>query len=446
MTLTKDIKLKIAYANRDNPYVDITPYELQVGFPTVSYDAFHPHSNEILIYVAPAMTFKDKEQVVGYTNKSKGYSVRVTKSVSVLSGSSGGRAIRDVVRKFNSGDLLITNKRVIFVGKDDSFEFLISRISTVKLLDKNSFVIQSGSTSKNVSLDPSLVAYAFGFINYVINQTSKGVDIYSSILEVQSQITPEQVELCNRVRLEVATLAPSRKKKKKSKIFLTLVGILVLFGIISVLNSNELSEDSFGGSSSKYSDVELLKLEGHPKVYDPLEMAQEFYSFVDSDKVQVVNSKIYAKLQRNVKEFTDDENLIYLVELPESGKYLGVLHINLFTPELTIDMSLDKAAELFVSYLPNDFFEHYSKDISYSYGNDSTTIYIYSCRLNESGIAYHNEGHGEYSYYYSFYIVHYKDTNQWILKTDYSAYGDKGLDWIEKYSDSWDINLKDYVK
>lgn len=54
MTITEEIKIKIANANKENPYVDITPYELGIAFPFVNYIGFHPDVDEILIYATPA--------------------------------------------------------------------------------------------------------------------------------------------------------------------------------------------------------------------------------------------------------------------------------------------------------------------------------------------------------------------------------------------------------
>ena len=70
----------------------------------------------------------------------------------------------------------------------------------------------------------------------------------------------------------------------------------------------------------------------------------------------------------------------------------------------------------------------------------------YSCRLNEAGVEYHNNGHSEYSYYYYFRITHYIDLNQWSIITGYAAYGDKDLSWIEKYTDPWEIDISNYIE
>lgn len=59
MTEIGQAKEKIIAHNRANPYVDITPYELKVGFPTVKYPGFFPQSGEVVLYAVPAATFKD---------------------------------------------------------------------------------------------------------------------------------------------------------------------------------------------------------------------------------------------------------------------------------------------------------------------------------------------------------------------------------------------------
>lgn len=452
MLVNKEVKVKIASANRANSYADITPYELGIAFPFVNYRDFHPLNDEILIYATPAATFKDKKQVVGYTGKSAGTNVRVTKGFSVKTGRTGSRVIRETVRQSNTGDLLITNKRVIFIGKDDSFEFQVGKISIVKLLDKNSFVIQSGSSSKNVWLDTALVVYAYALLNYVINQTAQGVDLYTSIRIEQSRITSEQIELCNQVRNDCAQLKLPKSKNKQgclwgvAKFLWFLIAVLAIVCIIIEISSNKKSTDTDNNSSVstfQYTLSEILTLENHPKIYDSFENARTFYE--DIDAVQLLTVQQHAQIERSLKKQTEDKNLLYFIQDPTHNKYIGTIQLNLYDKSIFADMTVDKAAELMVSYLPNNFFEFYSKDSSYKYTTNNCTTYVYSCRLNEAGVVYRNDGHSQYSFYYSFQIIHFEDTNQWRLETG-GAYGNKGLEWIKKYSDEWNVDFKEYMK
>ena len=108
-------------------------------------------------------------------------------------------------------------------------------------------------------------------------------------------------------------------------------------------------------------------------------------------------------------------------------------------------MTAEKGIAILLDYLPSDFLDYYSQDSSYKYGNDTTTIYTYSCRLNSAGVTHHNNGNPQYSYYYALRIFHYTDVNKWVLETDYAAYGDRDLEWIEKYADPWNIDINSYT-
>jgi len=35
--------------------------------------------------------------------------------------------------------------------------------------------------------------------------------------------------------------------------------------------------------------------------------------------------------------------------------------------------------------------------------------------------------------------------NQWTIESDYAAYGDKDLGWIDKNTTSWDVDLSKFI-
>lgn len=441
----------IASANAANPYVDITPYELEIGFPFVSYDGFFPQPNEILIYAAPASTFVDKEKVIGHTGRTAGVSFRVAKGVSLRTGGFGGQPIRKNIRDFKDGDLLITNKRILFTGKDDRFEILISKLSTIKLLDSNSFVLQSGKTSKNVYLNSVLLDYAVGFINYVVTESASNTNLYDVIRNHQGQITREQLDLCEEIRQDAAraSLVATKKGKKKHNHFWGIILCVMFFMILIGLLTSEgqklrASSTAPSSSQSAYDELELLTLENHPLIYSDFSSAQNFYALAGDKRVKVVSSDEYSALQRKIKEPSNDEVLLYLVGLPQNDNFIGELHINLFKPDFIT--SAEEVMALAASYLPPEFLTCYRKDSSYQHGNGDVTIYVYSCRLNEKGIEVHNNEHHEYSAYYSVKITHYNETDLWKIKTDYSAYGGQSLEWINNYSTPWDVDLNTYME
>lgn len=444
MVVNEDTKLKISNANRVNPYADITPYELGLGFPIISYIGFHPQPNEVLIYAAPAYTFKDKEQVVGYTGKSAGASVRVAKGLTVRTGSSGGRPIRSDVRKFNEGDLLITNQRVLFVGKDDSFDFKAEKISTVKLLDRSSFVIQSGRSTKNVGLDSAIIAYAYGLINYVINETGKGTDIYSSIVESQSKLTREQLELCNRVKMESATVLPKKEKPKKKSGLKVFFIILILFFIACIGAALSMSGIGSSGPTSDYSATELVSLDGHPVAFDSFEEAREFY---EGNK----NVRIYDTMKNGGAYTKSDEYLIYMDNGASRSGFVDEIVLNLNLSEEFTGMTLDEAVKIAVDYLPMDILtEYYDTYRVFIYGNDSVKTYHYSWRLNSAGVDYHNDGHSELNRDYGFVIRHDMVSDTYsitinLFADDVNMAGNHDIEWIEKNTTPWDIDLSSYV-
>lgn len=106
-------------------------------------------------------------------------------------------------------------------------------------------------------------------------------------------------------------------------------------------------------------------------------------------------------------------------------------------------MNLDKAVEIVLSYLPDDFLKYYNLNSAYSYEENGATIYTYDCSLSEEGLKYSvNNKEKQYMSDYFFRIYHFKDTNQWKIETGY--YGRKDSEWIQKNAKKWDIDLSKY--
>ena len=158
-----------------NPYVDASLYYHMTEFPKVNYDNVFLQPGEILIYASPAETFIEKEQVVGYSGESAGVSVHVAKGVSVRTGSNQGKAIWQNVTKFNPGDYVITNKRILFVSQNDSFEFDVKKISAAKMVAKDAFIIIQGNRQKNFCIDNSQMHVAFGLTTYVVESRDRDI-------------------------------------------------------------------------------------------------------------------------------------------------------------------------------------------------------------------------------------------------------------------------------
>lgn len=443
MDISKETLQKIAAANSANPYADITPYEINVGMPIIHYSGFFTQPGECIIYAAPAQTFKDKNQVVGYTGKSAGVSFRVAKGVSIRTGSSGGKPIRGTVRDHNYGDLIITNKRVVFVGKDDSFDFSIEKVSAVKILDKQSFVLQSGRTAKNIAMDPAIIAYAAGFISYIQKELAAGNDVYKNH---QVALTSEQLAYCDTIRQECSKIRLPKKNKNGClwtvvKVLFALIFLLLAISfIVSIIGGGGDSVDGnqTSGTITEYAVADLISFENHPRIYDSYAEAQAFYDSIGDSRVAVTDIPKKASMERNLQTVYDDDIVLYMTQHSTNQEYVGTIEINIFDKELAADMSVERAADIVTTYLPTDFFEYYASDASYVYENDGTKSYTYSCRLTDEGVEYHNSVAPQYSYYFFIRIVECADGEHWKIYTGYSAYGDKDKEWIEKYAQPWD--------
>lgn len=156
-----------------NPYVDVAMYESGNRFPTVHYSNVILQPGEQMIYVTPAQTFIQKEQVVGYTGGSAGASVRVAKGLTIRSGSSRGIPIRQNVTKFNDGDYIVTTKRLLFLSQNESFEFRIEKITAFKIIAQDAFMIMQGNKQKNICVDISQAKYAAGLSRWAIEDYLK---------------------------------------------------------------------------------------------------------------------------------------------------------------------------------------------------------------------------------------------------------------------------------
>lgn len=445
----EDVLRKIAEVNRADPYVDVTPYELGIGFPIVRYPGFFTQPDECIIFAAPAQTFKDKNQVVGYTGRSGGASFRVAKGVTIRTGSSGGRPIRGTVRDRSFGDLIITNKRVSFIGKDDSFEYPMDKLSAIKILDRQSFVLQSGRASKNVAMDEVVVAYAASFITYVQKAIAEGKDVFQ---EHQVTLTEAQLAHCEEVRMQSETVRLPKQQGRTGclwTIVKVLLGFLVLVLVISVIAGigmviKQKGTDPAGGEEGTVTALtaeELVLAEGHPRIFDSYAEAEAFYTSLGDSRVAVTDAAGKASKERSLESVFDDDVVLYLVRDSSSKEYIGTIEVNIFDPEFASNMSVEQATDIVEAYLPIDFFDYYGTDSSYQYESDGTRVYTYSCRLNDAGVAYHDSAAPQYSYYYNFKIYEYADGEHWKIQTGYGAYGDKDLGWIEKYAEPWDVQV-----
>lgn len=231
----------------------------------------------------------------------------------------------------------------------------------------------------------------------------------------------------------------SKLAKKRTIVCFSAV-LLIICGIIAFYVTKNHKSNNLSVASEQYTLNEILRLDNHPAVYGLFEEAESFYADIDAVKVLTVEK--HSQIEKDLKDATDDKTLIYFIQNSANPEYIGTLQINLYDKSVSDGMNVDKAAELLISYLPNDFFEYYIKDVSYKYTGNGRTVYVCSYRLNDAGIAHRNDGYDRYSHYYAFKIFHFEDVDAWKLQTDFAAYGGKGLEWVQKYSDNWNYDFE----
>lgn len=193
-----------------NPYMDTIPQALEISFPIPHYSGIILRPGEEIFYAAPAMMYSDKEKVTGYTGGGGGVSVRVAKGVTLHSGSSGRRAIREKVRNFKPGDIVVTTQRVVFTGQDGSFEFSAKKITAVKMEAPGHLVIQCGQASKNIALDIDVAPDVFSAIQTVATSQE---DMGEIIRGCNGRVTPDQEQKMKQVRNEVAQLIAKHPRR-----------------------------------------------------------------------------------------------------------------------------------------------------------------------------------------------------------------------------------------
>lgn len=139
------------------------------GLPPVPCNGIALKNDEEAYFAAPAKTYTSKERVTGYTGGSRGVNIHVMKGVNFRVGNHRAKPVRKQVYTYHAGDLVVTNKRVVFVSAEGSFDFPLGKISAVKQTAKNSITIVAGNTSKNLLLTPANAVY----VQAVVSELNK---------------------------------------------------------------------------------------------------------------------------------------------------------------------------------------------------------------------------------------------------------------------------------
>jgi hypothetical protein len=146
--------------------------ELTTGnnLPVLASAPIIAQKGEICHLSTPATLLKNKTVTTGYSGGYSGVSVRVAKGVSVRSGGSKGKAIRKTVTNEFSGQVVITNKRIVFVATQNGFSLPFNKmLSRTHYTDGYGLIKENGSyifkMTENDLFDATLTGVLKKYLN-----------------------------------------------------------------------------------------------------------------------------------------------------------------------------------------------------------------------------------------------------------------------------------------
>lgn len=123
---------------------EIASNEIRAGrLPQINTNTILLSKDEFCRFVDRAALLQDKE-VTRYEGRSSGFSIRLVKGLTYRVGSSRGIPIKEKVVNQITGILYITDRRLLFVAKENGFERKLIDISAL-MLQPNGVDIQCGN-------------------------------------------------------------------------------------------------------------------------------------------------------------------------------------------------------------------------------------------------------------------------------------------------------------
>ncbi|NFC76756.1 hypothetical protein EXM99_08350 [Clostridium botulinum] len=152
-----------------NPYVTEEEFKIidRGELVTINANDFICKPSESCYYGDIARRVINKTETVGYTGKSSGISIRITKGLSYRTGVGKSTPIKEDVEYSYEGSIFITNQRVIFTSIENGFEFSLSKLTSMKLYI-NGIGFQVGNKSY------TLIMQNQEYIYNIISQLTSG--------------------------------------------------------------------------------------------------------------------------------------------------------------------------------------------------------------------------------------------------------------------------------
>ena len=121
------------------------------GLPALSGVPVILAEGEVAHFFAPARRAVTKKKAIGRTGKSGGVSVRVAKGVSVRSGGGASRTVYNDVTDFFEGQVVLTNRRIVFLAKQGGFDCKLDAISAITP-EGDRIMVQAGKDAYRLSV------------------------------------------------------------------------------------------------------------------------------------------------------------------------------------------------------------------------------------------------------------------------------------------------------
>lgn len=106
---------------------------------------------EVAHFFGPARRYVTKTKAVGRTGSGAGVSVRVAKGVSVRTGGGASRTVYDDVTDFFGGQVILTNRRIVFLAKQNGFDCKLDAISAITP-EGDRLMIQAGAKNYRLAV------------------------------------------------------------------------------------------------------------------------------------------------------------------------------------------------------------------------------------------------------------------------------------------------------
>lgn len=144
-------KAKLAAANQ----TFMTDQELEQiqagGLPVLAGVPVILGDGEVAHFFGPARRYITKTKAVGRTGSGSGVSVRVAKGVSVRTGGGSSRTVYDDVTDAFAGQVILTNRRIVFLAKQNGFDCKLDAISAITP-EGDRLMIQAGSKTYRLAV------------------------------------------------------------------------------------------------------------------------------------------------------------------------------------------------------------------------------------------------------------------------------------------------------